>query len=105
MSENNQNITLPNTSIWERVSKLAITEDKPIKLDYWLDSLENEVLIGVRENNEKLLVKNEEEYTSPIEKIYKLNDVYIFIQLFNDSTSKPHDLIICMLFKATRPVP
>lgn len=77
MSENNQNITLPNSTIWDRVAKLAITEDKPIKLDYWLDSLDNEVLIGVRENNEKLLVKNEEEYTSPIEKIYKLNDVYI----------------------------
>ena len=70
-------IVLPNSEIWDRVAKLAITEDKPIKLDYWLDSLENQVLIGVRENNEKLLVKNEEEYTSPIEKIYKLNTIYI----------------------------
>ena len=72
-----QNITLPSSDIWDRVTKLAITEDKPIKLDYWLDSLENKVIIGVRENNEKLLVKSEDEYTSPIEKIYKLNETYI----------------------------
>jgi hypothetical protein len=34
-------------------------------------------MIGVKENKEKLLVKNEEEYTSPIVKIYKIETVYI----------------------------
>ena len=38
-----------------------------------------EVLIGVRENGEKLLVKNEEEYTSPISKIYKVEGEYIIM--------------------------
>ena len=46
-------------------------------LDYWIDSLNKDVLIGVKENDEKLLVKNAEEYTSPITKIYKLETVYI----------------------------
>ena len=46
-------------------------------LDYWLDSIDKKVMIGVKENKEKLLVKNEEEYTSPIVKIYKIEDVYI----------------------------
>jgi hypothetical protein len=36
-------------------------------------------IIGVRENKEKLLVKSEEEYTSPISKIYKVNKEYIVI--------------------------
>jgi hypothetical protein len=46
-------------------------------LDYWLDSIDKKVMIGVKENKEKLLVKNEEEYTSPIVKIYKIETVYI----------------------------
>ena len=48
-------------------------------LDYWTDSLDNKVLIGVRENGEKLLVKSEDEYTSPIEKIYKIENEYIIV--------------------------
>ena len=61
----------------QHASKLAIVDDKPIMLDYWNDSLEKTVLIGVKENQEKLLVKSEEEYTSPIVKIYKTGSEYI----------------------------
>ena len=46
--------------------------------DYWTASCDKEVLIGVRENdNEKLLVKSEEEYTSPVSKIYKETEYII----------------------------
>lgn len=76
MSEEEQ-YQLPPASIWPHISKIAITEDKPIMLDYWLDSLEKKVLIGIRENEEKLLVKNAEEYTSPIVKIFKVEQVFI----------------------------
>ena len=72
-----QQLELPPVSIWNHISKIAITEDKPIMLDYWLDSLNKEVIIGIRDNEEKLLVKNAEEYTSPIAKIYKIDSVYI----------------------------
>jgi hypothetical protein len=68
---------LPNTAVWEHVSKIAIVEDKPIMLDYWVESLDKKALIGVRANGEKLLVKNAEEYTSPIAKIYKIAEAYI----------------------------
>ena len=57
--------------------KIAIVEDKPIILDYWSASLDQKALIGIRENKEKLLVKSEEEYTSPIVKIYKTGNEYI----------------------------
>lgn len=78
MGDNNdEQIQLPPSSIWNNVAKIAITEDKPIMLDYWVDSLNKDVLIGVKENDEKLLVKNAEEYTSPIVKIYRLESIFI----------------------------
>lgn len=77
-SEQEQTYKLPPSALWEHLAKLAIVEDKPIMLDYWTDSLEKKALIGVRkETNEKLLVKSAEEYTSPVSKIYKVNDCYI----------------------------
>ena len=80
MSEtSNEQYQLPPTSIWPQIAKLSITEDKPIMLDYWIDSLEKKVLIGIKDDDEKLLVKNAEEYTSPISKIYKLDTVFIII--------------------------
>jgi len=77
MSGDNEKLVLPPSSIWPHIAKISINEDKPIMLDYWLDSIAKKVMIGVKENKEKLLVKNEEEYTSPIVKIYKIEDVYI----------------------------
>ena len=77
MSSDNEKLVLPPSSIWPHIAKISINEDKPIMLDYWLDSIEKKVMIGVKENKEKLLVKNEEESTSPIVKIYKIEDVYI----------------------------
>ena len=63
----------------ENVVKMAIVDDKPIMMDYWVDSLNGRALIGVREGGEKLLVKSEEEYTSPIAKIYKVETEYIIL--------------------------
>jgi len=73
------NIRLPSDLTNQHASKLAIVEDKPIMLDYWVSSLEKKALIGVRENGEKLLVKSAEEYTSPIAKFYKSATEYIII--------------------------
>ena len=72
-------IPLPSQKVMQHVCKLACTHDKPIMMDYWASSHENNVLIGVRENGEKLLVKSEDEYTSPIEKIYKVEKEYIIV--------------------------
>jgi hypothetical protein len=50
-------------------------------MDYWTNSLEKTVLIGVKddETKEKILVRSEEEYTSPISKIYKVGSEYIIM--------------------------
>ena len=70
---------LPEANTLQHAMKLAIVEDKPVMMDYWTNSLDKKVLIGVKENEEKLLVKNEEEYTSPIAKIYKVGKEYIIM--------------------------
>jgi hypothetical protein len=72
---------IPETSTLVHAAKLSILYDKPILLDYWTSSIEKSVLIGVKdgETPEKLLVKSEEEYTSPISKIYGAGKEYIII--------------------------
>lgn len=70
---------LPENTTLQHAVKLSIVEDKPIMMDYWTNSLNKSVLIGVKDNKEKLLVKSEEEYTSPISKIYKVGKEYIIM--------------------------
>jgi len=76
---NQSNYSLPSNKTMQHACKLSITEDKPIMLDYWTSSCDGDCLIGVRENSEKLLVKNEEEYTSPISRIFKVETEYIIM--------------------------
>jgi hypothetical protein len=69
---------MPDAKTLAHCCKLSISEDKPILLDYWIGSLDKTVLIGLKAaSEEKLLVKSEEEYTSPISKIFKVNNEYI----------------------------
>lgn len=76
---NNTSYRLPTDATLQNAAKLAIVEDKAIMLDYWAPSLDKKALVGVRDNNEKLLVKSSEEYTSPIAKFYKIGTEYIII--------------------------
>jgi hypothetical protein len=70
---------LPSDATLQHAAKLAIVEDRPIMLDYWTGSIDKTVLIGVKddETKEKILVRSEEEYTSPIQKIFKVSTEYI----------------------------
>tara|TARA_B100000795_G_scaffold78652_1_gene56265 strand:+ start:2066 stop:2380 length:315 start_codon:yes stop_codon:yes gene_type:complete len=77
--ENSLNYRLPQGTTLQHCAKLSIVEDKPIMFDYWTSSCDKDVLIGIRENGEKLLVKSADEYTSPISKIYKVETEYIVI--------------------------
>ena len=78
-SANETNYRLPSDATLKHAAKLGIVEDKPILLDYWSFSLDKKALIGVKDNGEKLLVKSEDEYTSPIAKFYKSASEYIII--------------------------
>jgi len=61
---------LPSQKVFINACKIACKEDKPIMMD-------SKVIIGVKDNEEKMLVRSEEEYTSPIYKIYKVVEEYI----------------------------
>ena len=74
-----QQYNSPSNQCMQHAAKIAIVDDKPIMFDYFVDSQESKVLIGVRENGEKLLVKSEDEYTSPIDEIYKVESEYIIV--------------------------
>jgi len=78
---------IPGDKTLRNVAKLAITDDRPIMLDYYIPSLDGTSSIGVRrikqpdgtykETGEKLLVKSADEYTSTITKTYKCEQEYI----------------------------
>lgn len=70
---------LPSQKLMLNAFKLSIKEDKPIMLDYWEDSNNDNVFIGVKDSDEKMLVKSEEEYTSPISKIFKVETEFIIM--------------------------
>ena len=78
-SSESNNYRLPSNTTLQHASKISIVEDKPIMLDYWTLSQEKKIIIGVKEDAEKLLVKSEEEYTSPVIKIYKVETEYLVI--------------------------
>lgn len=74
-----QGYRMPSNNCLQHAWKLSIVEDKEVKSDYWTDSLDKKVIIGVKADQEKLLVKSEDEYTSPIAKIYKVETEYIIV--------------------------
>ena len=78
-TKQSNNYRLPDNTTLQHVAKLSIVEDKPIMMDYWTSSLEKTSLIGVKEKQEKLLVKSEEVYTSPISKIFKTGSEFIIV--------------------------
>ena len=78
-SNTDNSYRLPDNNTLQHAVKLAVVEDRPIMMDYWASSLDKNVLIGVKEDKEKLLVKSEDEYTSPISKIYKVGKEYIIM--------------------------
>ena len=78
VSEESNSTKLPSDLCLKHAAKLAVVDDKPVMFDYWVDSLEKKCFIGVKEGGEeKLLVKDEDQYTSPISKIYKVNTEYL----------------------------
>ena len=71
---------IPSTATLVSAAKLAIQKDMPINLDYFLDSADGRAFLGEDAvSKDKMLVKNSEEYTSHIQKIYKAGDDFIIM--------------------------
>lgn len=67
---------VPTASVLLRVAQLSIDQDKPIYLDYYVDSVEKKCCIGVQDGT-KYLVKSDSEYTSTIQNVFKCETCYI----------------------------
>lgn len=79
MTDSVNDMELPSVKALSHAAKVGIMDDRPLMLDYWGDSIDKKVFIGIRENQEKLLVKSQDEYTSPISKIFKVENNYIIM--------------------------
>jgi hypothetical protein len=60
-------------------AQLSVKYDKPILLDYYNDSINNKACIGLCNNKEKIIIKSKDEYTSPIQNIFKVQNDYITV--------------------------
>ncbi len=75
-----QQDVLPNAQTLLQAAKLAIAQDKPIQLDYYVDTTNGKAFMGEeKETKEKMLVKSAIEYTSHIEKVYKVAEDYLVV--------------------------
>jgi hypothetical protein len=78
-------MSIPSATVMVQAAKVAIEEDRPIYLDYYLDSLAKKCCIGVQSNATKMLVKSDTEYTSSIEKIMRLKEENTWLVLTENS--------------------
>jgi hypothetical protein len=71
---------VPNEKTLQHAAKIAVEQDKPIMLDYYNDTKNSKAFLGEDpDTKERILVKNAEEYTSPIQKIFKTATDYIVL--------------------------
>lgn len=69
---------MPSAQVLVHAAKLAMEHDKPIQLDYYKDTATQKAFLGEdQETKEKMLIKSNEEFTSLVQKVYKVADDYI----------------------------
>jgi hypothetical protein len=75
-----QETPLPSAQVLLQAAKLAQQLDRPILLDYYADSHSGRAAVAEdQETKEKLLMKSSDEYTSLIQKLYKVGDDYLIL--------------------------
>jgi hypothetical protein len=75
-----QEVILPNAQTLLQAAKLAIDQDKAIHLDYYVETHMKKAFLGEDETTkEKMLVKSAEEYTSLVQKVYKVATDFIVL--------------------------
>lgn len=89
-----QDPTQPNFKTLQHAAKMAMDQDKPIRMDYYNDTRDQKAFLGECEiTKDKMLVRNAEDYTSLIQRIFKISDDFIVITensiyIINGSTKK-----------------
>jgi hypothetical protein len=71
---------LPDEKTLLHAARIALENDKPIMLDYYLPTKNGQAFLGEDVvTKEKSLVKSSEEYTSPIQKVFGTKTEYIIM--------------------------
>jgi hypothetical protein len=78
VQQQQQQEIVPSAAVLVQAAKLAMAQDKPIQLDYYADTVNMKAFMGEDgETKEKMLVKSSDEFTSMIQKVYKVAEDYI----------------------------
>ena len=71
---------VPSAQTLSHAARIAIQQDKPIMLDYYVESLDGKAFMGEdAETKEKVLIKSSDEFTSMVQKVYKVQDDFIIL--------------------------
>lgn len=74
------NEVVPSAQSLSHAARIAIQQDKPILLDYFMETSDGRAFMGEdADTKEKILVKSTEEFTSLIQKVYKVQDDFIVL--------------------------
>lgn len=71
-------VSLPSDKTMQQAVKLSIKTSKPICMYFYIDSLKGKVTIS-SDGEDKIIFKNEDEYTSPILNTYQCENCYIIV--------------------------
>lgn len=75
-----QETPLPSAQVLLQAAKLAQQLDRPILLDYYAESYSGKAAVAEdQETKDKLLMKSTDEYTSLIQKLYKVGEDYLIL--------------------------
>lgn len=78
-TSSNSDMPLPSQKLSMHAFKNAIEKDKPIILDYWMDSHLGKISICVTEDGNKILLKDKDQYTSSISSMSKTGNELMII--------------------------
>tara|TARA_Y100000589_G_C27115111_1_gene613926 strand:+ start:1044 stop:1376 length:333 start_codon:yes stop_codon:yes gene_type:complete len=63
----------PHATTLKNAATLGIKQDKPLMLDYYLDSYSRKCKLVKTQDKDTILYKSNEEYTSPLKKLFKID--------------------------------
>ena len=67
-------VQTPQPVTLTHAATLGITQDRPVMLDYYLPSTQQGCRLVKTQDNDTILYKNEGEYTSPLRKVFQVDD-------------------------------
>ena len=66
-------VKLPSEKVMKHLCKLAITQDKPIMMDYYAHAQLGKCSLKRTSDGDTILFKSQDEYTSPLKKVFKID--------------------------------